>query len=94
MKTNSQQACIVGVGETPYTRWGQIIVHHPAHSAMKTVVPYNIVVVDFPTYDHVRLVSNLIDVPSQDIRIDLDVEVTWETAGNDVLVPRFKRRGS
>jgi len=24
MKTNSQQACIVGVGETPYTRWGQM----------------------------------------------------------------------
>ena len=68
------------------------IVHHPAHPAMKTVVPYNIVVVDFPACDHVRLVSNLIDVPSQEIRIGMDVVVTWETAGNAMVVPRFKRK--
>lgn len=68
------------------------IVHHPAHPAMKAVVPYNIVVVDFPAYDHVRLVSNVIDVPTQDIRIGMEVAVTWETAGNGMLVPRFMRK--
>jgi uncharacterized OB-fold protein len=68
------------------------IVHHPAHPAMKTVVPYNIVVVDFPAYDHVRLVSNLIDVLPQEIRIGMEVSLTWETAGNGMLVPRFIRK--
>lgn len=70
------------------------IVHHPAHPAMKAVVPYNIVVVDFPAYDHVRLVSNVIDVPTQEIRIGMEVAVTWETAGNGMLVPRFMRKTS
>jgi uncharacterized protein len=70
------------------------IVHHPAHPAMKTVVPYNIVVVDFPAYDHVRLVSNVIDVPTQEIHIGMEVAVTWETAGNGMLVPRFMRKTS
>ena len=70
------------------------IVHHPAHVAMKTVVPYNIVVVDFPEYDHVRLVSNLIDVPAQEIRIGMEVILTWETAGNGMVVPRFTRKPS
>jgi len=68
------------------------IVHHPAHPAMKAVVPYNIVVVDFPACDHVRLVSNLIDVPPQEIRIGMEVMLAWETAGNGLLVPRFKRK--
>jgi uncharacterized protein len=68
------------------------IVHHPAHPAIKAVVPYNIVVVDFPAYDHVRLVSNLIDVPPQEIRIGMEVVLAWETAGNDMVVPRFRRK--
>ena len=59
---------------------------------MKGVVPYNIVVVDFPEYDHVRLVSNLIDVPPQEIRIGMEVVLAWETAGNGLVVPRFRRK--
>ena len=70
------------------------IVHHPAHPAMKALVPYNIVVVDFPACDHVRLVSNLIDVPPQEIRIGMEVVLAWETAGNDMAVPRFRRKPS
>jgi uncharacterized OB-fold protein len=59
---------------------------------MKAVVPYNIVVVDFPVYDHVRVVSNLIDVPPQEIRIGMEVVLAWEPAGNSLLVPRFRRK--
>jgi uncharacterized OB-fold protein len=59
---------------------------------MKALVPYNIVVVDFPTYDHVRLVSNLLDVLPQEIRIGMEVVLAWETAGNDMVVPRFRRK--
>jgi hypothetical protein len=68
------------------------IVHHPAHPAMTNVVPYNIVVIDFPECDHVRLVSNLVDAAPDEIHIGMKVTLVWEIAGNGMLVPRFKRR--
>lgn len=68
------------------------IVHHPLHPAVTTIVPYNVVVVDFPECDHVCLVSNVIDVPPEQIRIGMEVSLIWETAGNGMLVPRFRRK--
>ncbi len=68
------------------------IVHHPAHPAMAESVPYNIVIVAFPECGHARLVSNLIDAVPEEIRIGMEVVLTWETAGNGMLVPRFKKR--
>lgn len=66
------------------------IVYHPAHPAVASVTPYNVIVVDFPEYDHVRLVSNLIDATPDEIRIGMRVALVWETAGNGLIVPRFK----
>jgi uncharacterized OB-fold protein len=68
------------------------IVHHAAHPAMKEIVPYNVAIVDFPECDHARLVSNVIDVAPTDIRIGMAVTLAWETAGNGMIVPRFKRK--
>jgi uncharacterized OB-fold protein len=65
------------------------IVHHPAHPSMKTVVPYNVAIIDFPECGHVRLVSNVIDADPAELHIGMQVSVVWETAGNDMLVPRF-----
>ncbi len=59
---------------------------------MKDKTPYNIVIVDFPECDHARLVSNLIDATPEEIRIGMPVTVVWETAGNGMLVPRFKKK--
>ncbi len=57
------------------TEWAQVpgtgtvfsytIVHHPAHPAVKSAVPYNIVVVHLDEADDVRIVSNVIDVPPE-----------------------------
>jgi len=68
------------------------IVHHPAHPSMKTVVPYNVAIVDFPECDHARLVSNVIDVAPEDVHIGMQVALVWETAGNDTLLPRFRNK--
>ena len=68
------------------------IVHHPLHPAVAAIVPYNVVVVDFPECGHVRLVSNVIDVMPKQIRIGMEVSLTWETTGNSMLVPRFRRK--
>jgi uncharacterized OB-fold protein len=68
------------------------IVHHPAHPAMKTRVPYNIVIVAFPECGHARVVSNLVDATPEEIRIGMGVQLVWETTGNDRLVPRFRKK--
>jgi len=68
------------------------IVHHPAHPAIKEQLPYNIVIVDFPECDHARLVSNLIDATPEEIHIGMPVLLVWETAGNGLLIPRFKKK--
>jgi uncharacterized OB-fold protein len=67
------------------------IVHHPAHPAVSAVTPYNIVIVDFPECSHTRLVSNLIDVLPEEVRIGLPVVLVWEATGNGRIVPRFKK---
>jgi len=67
------------------------VVHHPAHPAVASITPYNVVIVDFPEFDHVRLVSNLIDVAPGDVCIGMRVTLVWETAGNGLIVPRFRR---
>jgi hypothetical protein len=68
------------------------IVHHPAHPAVATSTPYNIVIVDFPECGDARLVSNLIDVAPQEVRIGMKVTLVWETADNGLIIPRFKKR--
>ena len=67
------------------------IVHHPAHPSMKSVVPYNVAIVDFPDCDHARLVSNVIDAAPAEMQIGMEVSLTWETSGDDMLVPRFRK---
>jgi len=53
-------------------------------------VPYNIVLVELPDAGGVRLVSNLVDVPVEEVAVGLEVEVLFEDQG-DVTLPRFRR---
>ena len=38
-----------------------------------------------------RLVSNLVDVPADEIEIGLPVQVVFEDIGNGVVLPLFRR---
>lgn len=65
------------------------IAHHPVHPALGGHVPYNVVVValeDAP----VKLVSNLIGVANEDVRIGMPVEVVFEEPVPGVVLPRFR----
>ena len=68
------------------------VVRHPAHLSMKSIVPYNVAIVDFLEYSHVRLVSNVIDATPKEIQIGMAVSLVWETSGDDMLVPRFRKK--
>ena len=68
------------------------IVHYVAHASIKSVVPYNVAIIDFPECGHARLVSNVIDVGPTEMHIGMQVSLVWEMAGNDMLVPRFRKK--
>lgn len=68
------------------------IVHHPVSEAMRAHVPYNIVIVEFPARDEVKLISNVVDLPPGEIRLGMPLSVVWEEAANGTPLPRFKGR--
>lgn len=67
------------------------VVHHPAHDAVTASVPYNVAIVLFPSFDGVRLVSNVVDCPPGELRIGMRLSLVWESAGNGMMLPRFRR---
>lgn len=67
-----------------------IICHHPAHPALRGHPPYNVILVELADAGGARMVGNLLDVPNEQIRIGMEVEVTWEEKG-DVVLPQWRR---
>lgn len=65
------------------------VVHHAAHEAVRTTVPYNIAIVLYPSLDNLRIVSNVVDVAPDDLRIGMKLRLVWEKAGNGMWVPRY-----
>jgi uncharacterized OB-fold protein len=66
------------------------LIHHPVHPKLMEHVPYNVVLVTLEDAPGVRIVSNLVDVAPQDVRIGLSVEVIFEETASDTRVPRFR----
>ena len=65
------------------------VVHYKAHPAVAEALPYNVAIVNFPSFDNVRLVSNVVDIPHERLRIGMKLRLVWETASNGVPLPRF-----
>ncbi len=66
-----------------------VVVPRPAHPAFRDKVPYGVVLVDLE--EGVRLISNVVDVPSDQLSIGMPVEVVFDDVAEDVTLPRFKR---
>jgi len=74
------------------TVYSYTIAHHPVHPALRERGgTYNMVVVKLDDAQ-VKLVSNLVGVADEDIRIDMPVEVVWEEPRPGVVIPRFRPR--
>jgi len=65
------------------------LVYHPVSELVKERVPYNIAIVSFPGLDGVRLISNIIGVGPQDIRIGMELGLFWDVADNGLALPGF-----
>lgn len=69
--------------------YSHVTVHHPAHAAVRDVVPYSVVVVRLDDCDGVLIVSNLVGVAPDDIEIDTPVHVVWDDLDDGVSLYRF-----
>jgi uncharacterized OB-fold protein len=68
--------------------------YHAVHPALKGHPPYNVSVILLDDAGDVRLISNVVDVPPDQLEIGMPVTVCWEEASNGALLPRFKRRAA
>ncbi|HYR96996.1 MAG TPA: OB-fold domain-containing protein [Candidatus Binatus sp.] len=67
-----------------------IIVHRPQHPAFFDDVPYNVAIVELE--EGIRLHTNIVDCPNENLRIGLPVEVVFQKVNDEVTLPRFRPR--
>lgn len=66
--------------------WAHIL----PRASTATALPYNIALIEFPSLEGVRLVSNVVDAAYGDLRIGQPVELVWEPCGA-LTLPRFRK---
>jgi len=66
------------------------VVHQPFIPGMPE--PYVVASIELDGTDHLRVVSNLVEVDPADVRIGLEVEVVFERMSDELTVPRFRPR--
>ena len=54
--------------------------------------PFAVVIVELEEQAGLRMVSNVVDVPPEDVRIGMPVQVTFQPVAEDVWLPLFKKR--
>lgn len=73
------------------TVFSYTVVHHAAVPSLAATVPYNVVVVELDDAPGARLISNLLDVPPEEMAIGMRVAVAWDEVRDDLVLPRFRR---
>jgi len=68
------------------------IVHRPI--AANQTLPFVIAVIALEGAGGVRLISNLVETPPEQVAVGLPVEVAWEDMSADLAIPRFRPRRS
>lgn len=54
--------------------------------------PFAVVIVELEEQSGLRMVSNIVDVPAEDVRIGMPLEVTFQQVADDVWLPLFRMR--
>ncbi|MBW2059965.1 MAG: Zn-ribbon domain-containing OB-fold protein [Deltaproteobacteria bacterium] len=68
------------------------VVYHTAyHKAFASDLPY--VTASIELEEGPRLLSNIVGCDPQEVRCDMDVEVTWEDINEEFSLPKFKPQG-
>ena len=62
---------------------------HPTHPALKGAPPYNISVVLLDGAGDVRLITNVMNIPPEQVAIGMRVQLQWDELSDGQLLPRF-----
>ena len=67
-----------------------VVAHAPVLPAFAARVPFAIVLVELDEDPQLRVVGNLLDVPSEQVRIGMRVVVEFEAFADGVAVPQWR----
>ncbi len=70
------------------TLYSYTVVHRPIAAGQE--VPFVVAVIELDGAEGVRMISNVVDTPLDDLEIGLAVEVVWEDMGPEFAMPRFR----
>ena len=70
------------------TLYSYTVVHRPIAAGQE--VPFAVAVIELDGGEGVRMISNVVDTPFEELAIGLAVEVVWEDMGPDFAMPRFR----
>lgn len=73
--------------------WSHVIFHLSYHPAYERLVPYGVAIVELE--EGVRMVTNIVGCPPEEIHIGMPVEVFFDDVSENIALPKFKAvRGS
>ncbi|MDY6862787.1 MAG: Zn-ribbon domain-containing OB-fold protein [Thermodesulfobacteriota bacterium] len=65
-----------------------VVYHQPHHPAWKDEIPYVVALVELD--EGIRMISNIIEFPHDQVKIGMAVEVKFEKAADEITLPKFK----
>ena len=69
-----------------------MVVHHVTNPAFAGDVPYAVAQVTLDgTDEQVRILSNLVDVPPEQVTVGMRVQVVFDDVTAEVTLPKFRR---
>ena len=71
--------------------WSWIVMHQRYFKGFEDDIPYNVAFVELE--EGPFLMSTIVDVPFDQIRCDLPVEVVFEDATEEIALPKFRPTG-
>ncbi|MGF7158697.1 hypothetical protein FHS85_000307 [Rhodoligotrophos appendicifer] len=76
------------------TLYSWTVVRHPFDEAMAGDLPYIVALIEFPDAPGIRLVSNLVDVDVDDIKMGMELSPVYPDPDQDPSVVRFRPTAS
>ncbi len=70
------------------TLYSWTLVHQIFHPGFAPEIPYNVAQVDLD--EGVRVITNIVGVPNDELRVGLPLVVTFERISNELALPKFR----
>jgi uncharacterized OB-fold protein len=72
------------------TVYSFITTHQALIPQLRDFVPYVVAVIELDDAPGIRLMSNLVDTETDDVRVGMPVQVVWDDVHANATIPRFR----